>query len=133
VIPFTSGVYWVSVQAVADYSVSNQWGWYSHQGTTIGNEFHWKNPGNGFGTGNIDWTAASMIVWSDFNLAFSLYGDGLDNDLSLTGIVQPNTSATLTASEQVVVSLKNEGNATVLMAALRLLKMLAPFRWHPTR
>ncbi|PKP50808.1 MAG: hypothetical protein CVT94_00080 [Bacteroidetes bacterium HGW-Bacteroidetes-11] len=111
VIPFTSGVYWVSVQAVADYSVSNQWGWYSHQGTTIGNEFHWKNPGNGFGTGNIDWTAASMIVWSDFNLAFSLYGDGLDNDLSLTGIVQPNTSATLTASEQVVVSLKNEGNA----------------------
>lgn len=111
VIPFTSGVYWVSVQAVADYSVSNQWGWYSHQGTTIKNEFHWKNPDNGFGTGNIDWTAASMIVWSDFNLAFSLYGDGLDNDLSLTGIVQPNTSATLSATEQVVVSLKNEGNA----------------------
>lgn len=111
VISFTSGAYWVSVQAVADYTVSNQWGWYSHQGTTIGNEFHWKNPGNGFETGNIDWTAASMIVWSDFNLAFSLYGDGLDNDLSLSAIVQPNTSATLTANEQVVVAVKNEGNA----------------------
>lgn len=111
VIPFTSGVYWVSVQAIADYTVSNQWGWFSHEGTTIGNEFHWKNPGNGFETGNIDWTAASMIVWSDFNLAFTLYGDGLDNDLSLTGIVQPNTSATLSATEQVVVTLKNEGNA----------------------
>jgi hypothetical protein len=111
VIPFTSGVYWVGVQAVADYNVSNQWGWYNHEGTTIGNEYHWKNPGDGFGTGNTDWTAASMMSWSDFNMAFSLYGDGLDNDLSLTAIVQPNTSATLTATEQIVVALKNEGNA----------------------
>lgn len=111
VIPFSSGVYWVSVQAVADYTVSNQWGWYSHAGTTIGNEYHWKNPADGLGTGNIDWTPASMMTWSDFNLAFTFYGEGLDNDLSMTGIVQPNTSAALSTGEQVVVSIKNEGNS----------------------
>lgn len=112
VISFTEGHFWMGVQAIMDYNVSNQWGWLSHEGTTIQNEYQWKNPGDGFGYGYTDWTPASMLSWSDFNLTFSLYGDGIDNDLALTGIVQPNTSATLTASEQIVVSLKNEGNGT---------------------
>lgn len=107
---FPEGHYWLGVQAVGDYGVMGQWGWLTHQGFTIDNEYQWKNPADGYGTGSIDWTAASLLTWYDFNLAFALYGEGLDNDLSMMSIDAPSTSATLTSSEQITVTLKNEGS-----------------------
>ncbi|MFH1120532.1 MAG: carboxypeptidase regulatory-like domain-containing protein [Bacteroidota bacterium] len=108
---FTEGHYWLGVQAVGDFGVMGQWGWLTHQGFTIENEYHWKNPADGYGTGNVDWTAASLMTWYDFNLAFALYGEGLDNDLTMMSIDAPSTSATLGSSEQITVTLKNEGSS----------------------
>lgn len=113
-VNFAPGHYWISVQAVSDYTVTDRWNWSTHGGSTIEQEFVWKNPADGFGTGFIDWTAASMLgpIWSDFNLAFALYSEGLDNDLALVSIDSPQSSATLTASEIITVTIKNEGTGT---------------------
>ncbi len=108
---FNEGHYWLGVQAVGDFGVVGQWGWLTHQGFTIENEYQWKNPADGYGTGNVDWTAASLMTWYDFNLAFALYGEGLDNDLTMMSIDTPSTSATLGSSEQVTVTVKNEGSS----------------------
>jgi hypothetical protein len=110
-LEFTGGHYWLGVQAVGDFSVMGQWGWLTHQGFTIENEYQWKNPADGYGTGSIDWTAASLLTWYDFNLAFALYGEGLDNDLALMSIDAPVTSATLGSTEQITLTLKNEGSS----------------------
>ncbi len=112
-LTFTEGHYWIGVQAVSDNNVTGQWGWCTHVDVTIEAEYHWKNPGDGFGTGFTDWTPASFITWGDMNLAFALYGEGMDNDLALLSIDSPVTAPGLTAAEQVSVSLKNEGTIPV--------------------
>lgn len=112
-LTFTEGHYWIGVQAVSDYNVTGQWGWCTHVDVTIEAEYHWKNPGDGFGTGFTDWTPASFITWGDLNLAFALYGEGMDNDLALLSIDSPVTAPGLTAAEQVSVSIKNEGTAAM--------------------
>ena len=109
---FTSGHYWISVQAISDNTITGQWGWYTHAGITIDQEFMWKNPADGSGWGYTDWTAASMLIWSDFNLAFALYGEGADNDLSMQSVDNPISAPGLTASEIISVTIKNEGTGT---------------------
>ena len=105
----TEGHYWLGVQAVGDYSTIGYWRWCSHMGMTIGNEFYFKNPLDGFGTGMIDWTSSLLIAWSDFNLAFSFYGQGLPDDLSMLSIASPATGPGMGSTEPVTVMLKNEG------------------------
>lgn len=109
VINLTAGHYWVGVQAVSDFTVSNRWGWLSHESMTIENEYQWKNPGDGYGYGYTDWTPASYMSFSNFNLAFALYGDGLDNDMAMVSIDSPVSSQNLTASELITITVKNEG------------------------
>ncbi|MBV2246050.1 MAG: carboxypeptidase regulatory-like domain-containing protein [Lentimicrobium sp.] len=113
-VNFAPGHYWISIQAVSDYMVTDRWNWSTHGGSTIEQEFVWKNPADGFGTGFTEWTAASLLgpIWSDFNLAFALYSEGLDNDLALVSIDSPQSSSTLTASEIITVTIKNEGTGT---------------------
>jgi hypothetical protein len=106
------GHYWLSVQAVGDYNSIGYWRWCSHVGQTINNEFYFKNPLDGFGTGMIDWTSSLLIAWSDFNLAFAFYGQGLANDLSMLSIDTPVTGPGLSANEPITVVLKNEGTNT---------------------
>ncbi|MDY0344779.1 MAG: carboxypeptidase regulatory-like domain-containing protein, partial [Lentimicrobium sp.] len=109
---FTPGRYWISVQAVSNSDITGQWGWSTKEGITVEQEFNWKNPSDGFGTGFTDWTAASMFLWSDFNLSFALYGDGLDNDLSMQSIDNLESAPGLTATEPITVTIKNEGTGT---------------------
>jgi hypothetical protein len=111
-IDLSSGHYWISVQAVSDFTVTDQWGWFTYSGATIENEFVWKNPLDGSGFGYIDWTAASMLIWSDFNLAFALYGEGEDNDLSMLSVDSPVSGVGLANAETITVTIKNEGIAS---------------------
>ncbi|NQV17444.1 MAG: hypothetical protein HQ534_02750, partial [Armatimonadetes bacterium] len=76
--PFTEGTYWVSVQGRLDFGTCGQWYWEKQAAPTIGYEFHWRNPGDGFGLGFTTWTTGS-IPWPppdyyDYNLSFALYG-----------------------------------------------------------
>jgi len=74
--PFTNGIYWISVQGRLDFGTCGQWYWKRQQAPTIGYEFHWQNPLDGFGTGYTTWVSGST-QWptqTDYNLSFALYG-----------------------------------------------------------
>jgi len=88
-IYLAQGDYWVSVQGRMDYGEGGQWYW-SKQVADDTSEFYWRNPGDGFGSGNIDWVYGS-VQWpdnSDFNLSVALYGD--IGQQALTGIFNLN-------------------------------------------
>lgn len=71
----SAGVYWVSVQPERDWFIDGPWYWYQ-SATTQGAEFHWRNPGDGFGTGCTSWGAATpCLAADDVDLAFALYGE----------------------------------------------------------
>ncbi len=110
-IDFAAGHYWICAQSVGDET--NRWGWMTNPVPTIEYEYQWKNPGDGYGTGYTDWTPGSAISWGDSNLAFALYGAGLQGDLAMVSIDSPITGAGLTSAEQVTVSVKNEGTAVM--------------------
>lgn len=46
--------YWVAVQAKLAFALGGQWYWNTSM-TQIGQQFAWRNPGDGFGTGCTDW------------------------------------------------------------------------------
>ena len=80
---FIEGHYWFSVQPVMPYDPLGQWYWMKQAAPTIYEEFHWQNPGGGFGLpGTETWATASSIEWVgmpglyDWNLSFALYGTG---------------------------------------------------------
>ncbi len=73
------GRYWLSVQPVMSFANSGQWNWARQVQPTINGEFHWQNPGGGFGyPGTETWQMASEIPWpgpnEDLNLSFGIYG-----------------------------------------------------------
>jgi hypothetical protein len=73
--PFTAGTYWVSVQGDMEMGLYGQWFWTRQTAPTIGYEFHWQNPGGGFG-GLTSWGPGS-VQWPgqfDYNLSFGIYG-----------------------------------------------------------
>jgi hypothetical protein len=112
-VALSAGHYWMSVQAVSNYTVTGQWGWFTHESLVIDEQYEWKNPGDGFGLGFTDWTPASMVTWGSYNLAFSLSGPGEDGDLSVSAIIQPVTGAGLTNAEIISANVKNEGTSVL--------------------
>ncbi|MBE9480780.1 MAG: carboxypeptidase regulatory-like domain-containing protein, partial [Bacteroidetes bacterium] len=71
-----SGTYWLSVQGRMDYGTSGQWFWARQAAPTIGYEFMWQNPGDGFGSGYTTWVDGS-VMWAgqtDYNLSFAING-----------------------------------------------------------
>ncbi|MBC8415073.1 MAG: hypothetical protein H8E11_01440, partial [Candidatus Cloacimonetes bacterium] len=70
------GTYWLGFQGRIDFGTSGQWFWTKQAAPTIGYEFYWRNPGDGFGTGCITWTIGSIAYagYVDYNLSFGLYG-----------------------------------------------------------
>ncbi len=74
--PFTEGTYWVSVQGRLDAGTCGLWFWIKQAAPTIGYEFHWQNPLDGFATGYTTWTTGSITHagYIDYNLSFCLYG-----------------------------------------------------------
>ncbi len=49
------GTYWVSVQADTT-AAGNRWTWNSFAAPAVNSGAAWRNPGNGFGSGCLDWT-----------------------------------------------------------------------------
>ncbi len=112
-LSLTQGTYWLSVQAVGDMTLMDRWGWQQRSGQIIGQEFHWRNPGDGFGTSLIDWSPSSYLLWNDLNMTFALYSVGQNNDLALSAILSPTTGSNLSSTETVIIDVKNEGLTTV--------------------
>ena len=61
--------YWLSVQANQDFGCCGQWGWAWRTGVD-GNLAVWKNPGDGFGSGCVDWARTG-----------DCFGEGFGDDL----------------------------------------------------
>ncbi len=106
------GHYWLGVQLIGEFGTLGPWRWSEHVGLTIGNEYQWKNPQDGFGTGMVDWTASSLFSWGYFDLAFAFYGQAPANDLSMLSIESPVNAAGLGTAEAITVRLTNEGTDT---------------------
>ncbi len=70
-----AGTYWVSVQAVMDYSVGGQWMW-TERTVQSNSPSAWRNPGGGFGVGCTTWGArlGTCGVGTDPDLLFRLSG-----------------------------------------------------------
>lgn len=67
-----AGVVWFSQQVrTLDSEPFHHW---STRNSAAGNPFVWKNPGNGFGTGCIDWTPAELCGSDSADTLFEVYG-----------------------------------------------------------
>lgn len=103
---FSAGHYWMEIQPTL---YSEQWYWTKYGTETVGNEYHWKNPANGFGLGYTNWTPASIFSpQGSYNLSFRLYAPGMANDVRSAGIIDPVHSPYLTNQELVTIKIKNE-------------------------
>jgi hypothetical protein len=68
------GLYWVSVRANISFIQNGQWFWFERTTQTL-SPFVWQNPGNGFGTGCIQYTPAQADCGADFpDLVFQIIG-----------------------------------------------------------
>jgi hypothetical protein len=66
------GHYWISVQDASPYTTDGQWFW--AKGGPIRNAVScWRNPGNGFGTGAVNWTPMPALGYNT-DFCFTLYG-----------------------------------------------------------
>ncbi|MDP8201221.1 MAG: GEVED domain-containing protein, partial [Candidatus Tenebribacter burtonii] len=107
------GTYWLGFQGSMDYTPYGQWFWTKQAAPTIGSEFHWRNPGDGFAMGFTTWTTGSL-PWPapdyvDYNLSFGIYGTngapstypvsyGSDNDYEwITNVTFANINNTTAA------------------------------------
>lgn len=73
----TAGRYWVSVQADMLFVPNGQWFWFERTVQDLGAAV-WENPGNGFGTGCVNFTPLQGCGADDGGLAFQLVGEVVD-------------------------------------------------------
>jgi hypothetical protein len=76
-LTLNTGTYWISIVARMDYDPNGQWWWYE---TTTSNlsMWHWRNPGDGFGSGFTNWTVASANWATAANdMTFALNGTSM--------------------------------------------------------
>lgn len=76
-VVLSAGHYWVSVQPKMDFFGDGRWFWFSESVQTY-NEFAWRNPGNGYGTGCTDWSSRSDCGFANPDLTFQLLGTRID-------------------------------------------------------
>ncbi|MDO9577993.1 MAG: hypothetical protein Q7J16_08915, partial [Candidatus Cloacimonadales bacterium] len=92
------GTYWIGFQGSMDYAPSGQWFWTKQAAPTIGSEFHWRNPGNGFAMGYTTWTTGSLPwpapTYVDYNLSFALFGSQTDANGKTYVRTNPNQNTT---------------------------------------
>lgn len=82
-VELLQGHYWLSVQPVMAYSSTGMWYWAKQEAPTLNHEFHWRNPGGGFGLpGTNQWKQGSAIWgnqgYTDWNLGFTLFGSMME-------------------------------------------------------
>ena len=76
-VTLQSGTWWVSVQPEMDFFDDGRWFW-SMVSESVGGSFHWRNPGNGYGSGCTDWMPAADCGFSEPNLSFQILGNEMD-------------------------------------------------------
>ena len=108
------GHYWMSVQAKGSMTEMGSWGWndyWAGSQPSLEDQWHWKNPQDGLGTGFTDWTPAITVaaIFLNYDLTFALYEPAFENDLAVSDILSPVSGEGLTNAEQVTVRIKNEG------------------------
>jgi hypothetical protein len=86
-----AGTYWVSVQAVMDFSVGGQWFW-STRAVQSNSPYAWQNPGGGFGIGCTTWAPGAATCG---------VGGGVDPDslFRLSGTISPPTAVDMSSVE----------------------------------
>jgi subtilisin-like proprotein convertase family protein len=76
------GTYWIAAQARQDLATAGQWYWLTRAAQN-GNESHWRNPGNGYGTGCLVFSpVSSCLSGTEPDLRFWLAGHAI-------GVVPP--------------------------------------------
>jgi hypothetical protein len=71
--PLPPGTYWVSIQAYAPTTASDDWSW-TTRAAQAGNPAAWQNPGNGSMTGCVSWFTRSSCIGGDPDQVFKLLG-----------------------------------------------------------
>ena len=69
----SAGIYWVSVQPEMHYTDDGRWFWNFIAGD-FATEAHWRNPGNGYGTGCTDWGSMADCGFTRQRLSFEAFG-----------------------------------------------------------
>ncbi|TVR95707.1 MAG: choice-of-anchor D domain-containing protein [Wenzhouxiangellaceae bacterium] len=110
-VSLTEGRYWLSVQPVMDFFGDGRWFW-SQISDEVGNEFHWRNPGNGYGSGCTDWSPASDCGFGNPNLSFQLFGFIPEPELQISPVVLDFGDQLLgSSSAPASITLENTGTA----------------------
>jgi len=73
-----TGTYWLSVQPEMDFFADGRWFWFQNS-EQVGNEAHWRNPGDGYGTGCVDWGTFSDCGFVNPDSSFQLFGQAADS------------------------------------------------------
>ncbi len=68
------GTYWVNVQGRTEYATGGQYGW-GTEAVQTGAEGVWRNPGDGFGSGNTTWTPRSVAGYAEPDYSFRILGE----------------------------------------------------------
>src|SRR5690625_4533010 len=109
------GIYWVSVQPERDWFGEGPWYWLQEDSSN-GAIFHWRNPGDGFGNGCIDWGPGDLCVDSENDdLSFQIRGhkDDLEADTwtvspgvgSGQGSISPSSDQTVDEGDTITFTL----------------------------
>ncbi len=82
IVTLESGKYWISIYANLAFDGGNQWFWAS-QDNVVGDESQFRDAADLFGTGAVDWTAASAALGRDpLDQIFQIFGDIISTDTS---------------------------------------------------
>jgi uncharacterized repeat protein (TIGR02543 family) len=111
----TEGTYWVSVQPRMDYFGDGRWLWLT-ESAQRNSEFAWRNPGNGYGSGCVDWGSGSDCGFANPDLTFRILGERTGPCLNPSQItwlsVNPASGTTLPGeSDDIVVTFDATGLA----------------------
>jgi hypothetical protein len=68
-VTLNDGTYWLSIIARMDYATGGQW-FHTYATSSNGAHWQWRNPGDGFGTGQTDWGDGDA---TENDLTFGLY------------------------------------------------------------
>jgi hypothetical protein len=133
-VTLPEGHFWVSVQARQDITQAGFWLW--HNRTIQSNVgAAWQNPGDGFGTGCVNWirkitcaslgeTAADQVFW--------LIGTEGSGTPTLTPSTTPTATATATPSPTATVTPSPTGTATPRPTATATPRPIPTPRLRPT-
>jgi hypothetical protein len=69
-----TGHYWLSVQDASPYGTDGQWYW-ARTASIYNSGSCWRNPGDGFGTGAVNWTTLTALGIPNSDFMFRLEGN----------------------------------------------------------